>query len=109
MEAIKNVVKGVNSARRRLTSLGAATVLLTSLFVISIDGIVGVRIASASTQAGMLDTTFPTSSAGYPVKAVTVAANGNIFIGDAGMSYYSPSGARTQLWANYSEIGRAHV
>ena len=98
METIKSVVLGLKAARRRLASLGAATLLLTSTFVISIDGIVGVRIASASTQAGMRDTTFPTNLPSWITNGLVVASNGNIFVArNVGFVRYTAAGALTDV------------
>ncbi|MTA93037.1 MAG: hypothetical protein F2545_01610, partial [Actinobacteria bacterium] len=98
MEAIKTSVQGLKSALRRLVSLGAATLLLTSTFVISIDGIVGVRIASASTQAGMRDTTFPTSLPDRETRGLVVASTGEIFVArNVGFVRYSSSGTPTTI------------
>ena len=101
MLRIKKFVQGVNPACGRLrrgVSLGAATLLLTSVFVISIDGIAGVRIAFASTQAGMRDTTFPSSLADRDARGIAIASNGEIFVGrSVGFVKYASTGAMTTI------------
>jgi hypothetical protein len=101
MLRIKKFVQGVNPACGRLrrgVSLGAATLLLTSVFVISIDGIAGVRIALASTQAGMRDTTFPSSLPDREARGLVIASNGEIFVArNVGFVKYTPAGAMTSI------------
>ena len=76
-----------------------ATIILVALLLLPILSLFGSNV-NATTQGGVLDTTWPSASPGYTAYATVVAPDGKIWVGDAGVKSITTAGVSTDVTAN---------
>ncbi|GDX19374.1 hypothetical protein LBMAG07_02950 [Actinomycetes bacterium] len=76
-----------------------ATIILVALLLLPILSLFGSNV-KATTQGGVLDTTWPSALPGYTAYATVVAPDGKIWVGDAGVKSITTAGASTDVTAN---------
>lgn len=76
-----------------------ATIILVALLLLPILSLFGSNV-KATTQGGVLDTTWPSALPGYTAYATVVAPDGKIWVGDAGVKSITTAGVSTDVTAN---------